>query len=98
MLDRVWRRLAEQEQQSSGKACYAVLRFMTDYQDEDSSQLAERAAAKLGRAIRAETFRKQASRGRLLFAKLLTEEVAAMSSYSLRKSKNFLADGQVAAR
>ena len=56
--------------------CFTVLRLAGDHPEETSEQLARRASDRTGRPLRAEAFRKQLSRARPLFRRLLTEEVA----------------------
>jgi hypothetical protein len=53
-----------------------VLRIYVDHNaQEDSEAMAERAAIRLKKPLRADAFRKQLSRARRLFAKLLVQEV-----------------------
>lgn len=76
LLDRAWQRLAEYEQAHPGNAYHTVLRLQTEHPDETSAQLAARLSASVGRSVTAAAFRQHASRGRRLFARFLTDEVA----------------------
>lgn len=76
MLDRVWEALEMHERQSTDNHAFTVLRVYVDHHvTEDSQQMADRAAVRLKKPMRAETFRKQLSRARRLFVKLLVQEV-----------------------
>jgi len=75
LLDRTWAKLAEYERATPGNAYHTVLRLQADHPSENSTELAARASALLGRPVQAAAFRKHASRGRRLFAKLLCDEV-----------------------
>jgi RNA polymerase sigma factor (sigma-70 family) len=70
LLDRVWEALENQQRKSPDSHYHAVLRLAVDHPDEDSQRLASRAG------LRPEAFRKQLSRARRKFAKLLVDEVA----------------------
>jgi RNA polymerase sigma factor (sigma-70 family) len=76
LLDRTWQRLAEYEKAHPGNAYYTVLRLQADHPRETSARLAERLSASVGRSVSAAAFRQHASRGRRLFARFLTDEVA----------------------
>lgn len=76
ILDRVWRRLREQQRKSRGSLAYTVLRLCVDHPNERSDVLAQKVAAQLKKPIRPEAFRQQLSRARRLFAQLLVDEVA----------------------
>jgi len=76
MLDRVWESLEMHERQNDDNHAYTVLKIYVDHNaDEDSEAMAERAASQLKKPLRADAFRKQLSRARRLFAKLLVQEV-----------------------
>jgi DNA-directed RNA polymerase specialized sigma24 family protein len=77
LLERAWAALEKHEQREPASAYYTVLRLAVTYRDEDSSQLALRASAGLGRPMTAVAFRKQLSRARRQFARYLEHEVAA---------------------
>lgn len=76
LLDRVWRGLESHQRHSPGNLFHTVLRLAVDHPEEDSEQLAARAAERAGRPLRADAFRKQLSRARKLFAQLLIQEVS----------------------
>jgi RNA polymerase sigma-70 factor (ECF subfamily) len=76
VLERAWRALERHEHVSPGNLAYTVLRIQADHADEDSRTLADRVAAASGRALHPDAFRKQLSRARRLFAKLIVAEVA----------------------
>jgi hypothetical protein len=76
LLDRAWQALENHESQSPGNLFYTVLTIVVKDPREHTNTLAARASALVGRPIRAEAFRKQLSRARCMFAKLLFEEVA----------------------
>ncbi len=75
LLDKVWRELDRHERRSPGNHAFTVLRVVMDHPDENSPAQAARAAARLGKELKPEAFRKQVSRARRLFAGLLLEEV-----------------------
>jgi DNA-directed RNA polymerase specialized sigma24 family protein len=76
MLERVWESLELHERQKQDNHAYTVLRIYVDHHErEDSEVMAERAAAQLKKPMRSDAFRKQLSRARRLFAKLLVQEV-----------------------
>ncbi len=76
LLDRAWRGLERHQRQSPGNLAHTVLRLAVDHPEEDSERLAARAAEQASRPLRADAFRKQLSRARKLFARLLIQEVA----------------------
>ena len=75
LLDRAYQALKKHQDQSPGNLFHTVLTMVVDYHWEDTKTLAARTGAIIGRPIRAEAFRKQVSRARFLFAKLLAQEV-----------------------
>jgi RNA polymerase sigma-70 factor (ECF subfamily) len=75
LLDRVWEALERQRQQASDNQAYLVLRLTIDHPEEDSAALASRAAALCDRPLSPAAFRKQLSRARNRFARLLVSEV-----------------------
>jgi hypothetical protein len=75
LLASVWEALEEHQRRAPGNLGYTVLRLTADHPDEDSRQLAARAAAATGRPLQPEAFRKQVSRARRLFAELVVKEV-----------------------
>jgi RNA polymerase sigma factor (sigma-70 family) len=76
LLDRAWRSLEAHQHRSPGNLFWTVLRLSVDHADEDSAELAARAAELAGRPLRADAFRQQLRGARLLFAQLLVKEVA----------------------
>ncbi len=76
VLERVWEALELHERQTPDNYAYTVLRiYVTHHTEEDSAQLADRVNRRLKTALRPEAFRKQLSRARRLFARLLLAEV-----------------------
>ena len=76
VLDRVWESLELHERQAPDNHACTVLRVYVDHHiTEDSEQMARRVADRIKKPIRAEAFRKQLSRARRLFVKLLVQEV-----------------------
>jgi RNA polymerase sigma-70 factor (ECF subfamily) len=76
LLERAWDALEARQRAAPDSLCYAALRLTADHPDEDSAALAARAAALCGRPVRPDAFRKQLSRARRLFARLLAAEAA----------------------
>jgi hypothetical protein len=76
LLRRAWKALKKHEEQAPQTLCHTVLRLKAANPREHSKTLSARAAALVGRPIRRDAFRKQVSRARRLFAKLLVDEVA----------------------
>jgi RNA polymerase sigma factor (sigma-70 family) len=68
--------LDRHQQQTPGNLFATAIRLVLDHPDDDSTRLAARASALVGRPVRAEAFRKQLSRARRCFADLLIREVA----------------------
>lgn len=75
IMNKAWRALDSHERRSSGNHCHTVLRLAVEHPDDDSTKLAERTSQKIGRALRADAYRKQLSRARRMFAEVLLEEV-----------------------
>jgi hypothetical protein len=75
VLDRALQALDCHQRRSPGNLVYTVIRLSLDHPRDDSTVLADRAAAVLGRPLRADAFRKQLSRARRFFAGLLVQEV-----------------------
>ena len=75
LLERVWQALERHERFAEGNLFHTVLRASVDHPDEDSSELAVRVSCETGRPLSAEAFRKQLSRARQAFAKLIVREV-----------------------
>jgi DNA-directed RNA polymerase specialized sigma24 family protein len=76
LLNRTWRMLRRHEGRFPKNPCFTVLQLKVANPKEDSTLLSERASKVLGRSIGPEAFRKQVSRARRLFAKLLVTELA----------------------
>ncbi len=76
LLKRAWRRLEDYQKRSPKGRYFTVLNLCATYPGEDSRQLAARASSLDGRTLTAESFRKQVSRARRVFAELLVHEVA----------------------
>lgn len=75
LLNRAWLTLEQHQNHSPANIYYTALRMAVADPTEDSETLAARAGTVLGRTITAETFRKQLSRARRLFAEYLLQEV-----------------------
>lgn len=75
LLDRTWRALESHQRRSPGNLFYTALRLTVDHPEDDSEALAARASAFAGKPVRADAFRKQLSRARQTFARLLIAEV-----------------------
>jgi hypothetical protein len=75
LLARAWDALDARQRAAPDSLCHTALRLTVDHPDEDSAALAARASALSGRPVRPDAFRKQLSRARRLFARLLTAEV-----------------------
>lgn len=76
VLNKAWRGLERHQRAAPGNLFFTVLRLAGEHTDEDSRQLAERAAIEAGQPLSAEAFRKQLSRARRKFAELIAAEVA----------------------
>jgi RNA polymerase sigma-70 factor (ECF subfamily) len=81
LLTRAWQRLQEQQKRAPNRHYFTVLCLCATYPDESSEQLAARASSYEGDTLGADTFRKQVSRARRVFAKLLVDEVAQTIDY-----------------
>jgi RNA polymerase sigma-70 factor (ECF subfamily) len=75
LLQRAWDGLEKHEREAPDGLAYTTLRLTAEHPAEDSTALAARATALVGRTIRPEAFRKQLSRARRRFAQVLVEEV-----------------------
>lgn len=76
VLDKAWRLVEVHEHGSPTSMYYTALRLAVDHPMEKSEWLAGQAAQQLGREVTAAAFRKQLSRARQFFARLVLEEVA----------------------
>jgi RNA polymerase sigma factor (sigma-70 family) len=77
VLDKVFRELDAHERRSPGNLCHTALKVYTEHPQEDSPRLAAIVAARTGRPLTAEAFRKQVSRAKRLAAEFILLEVAA---------------------
>ncbi len=75
LLDRALMTLKHSQRDQEQALYYRALRLVMKYPEENSTQLADRLSEQLHRRVRADTFRKQVSRARRIFAQLLVEEV-----------------------
>jgi RNA polymerase sigma factor (sigma-70 family) len=76
IMERAWGALEEHQRKASGNLSFTVLWLVAQYPSDDSRSLARRAGALAGVPVEPDAFRKQLSRARRLFAKLLLREVA----------------------
>lgn len=76
LMTRAWQRLEEYQFHSPKGRYFTVLHLCVNHPDEDSEQLAARVRAIDGGILSAVAFRKQVSRARRVFCKLLVAEVA----------------------
>jgi DNA-directed RNA polymerase specialized sigma24 family protein len=76
LLEKVWRQLDAGERAGGSNFFHTALRIYTDHDDMDSPTQAKLASERLGRAVTAEAFRQQVSRGKRKMAELILTEVA----------------------
>jgi DNA-directed RNA polymerase specialized sigma24 family protein len=76
LLERAWERLENYQKRSPRGRYFTVLNLCATHPGEDSRQLAARASSLEETALTAQSFRKQVSRARRVFAELLVHEVA----------------------
>ncbi len=76
LLEKVWRQLDAGERSGGGNFFHTALRIYTDRDDLDSPAQAALAGERIGRAVTAEAFRQQVSRGKRKMAELILTEVA----------------------
>lgn len=76
LLARTWQRLREHQKRSPGNIAHLAMQLKVANPQADSSELAAKASAAEGRAIRVDAFRKQLSRARHVFAQFLVNEIA----------------------
>jgi hypothetical protein len=81
LLKRTWRNLEKHQNRSADDIYYTALRLAVFHPADDSGTLAALAGNILGRTIRPDTFRKQLSRARRLFAQFLVKEIAQTLDY-----------------
>lgn len=75
VLKRAWEALEQHQRQAPEGLAYTVLRLATDHPDEDSTALAARVSAQVGRPVQAAAFRKQLSRARRHFAQYIVDVI-----------------------
>jgi DNA-directed RNA polymerase specialized sigma24 family protein len=75
LLERVWQTLESCDNQTPDSLQFTVLRMEVDAPQLTSEQQAQRLSERLGRPYRADAFRKQLSRARQTFARLIVYEV-----------------------
>ncbi len=75
LLERVWQTLESSESQMPESLFYTVLRMEADHPELNSEQAAERLSQRLGRPYLAAAYRKQVSRARQMFARLIVYEI-----------------------
>lgn len=75
LLDRAWLALKHSQREQDQALYYRALRLVMKHPNEPSHRLADRLSEQIHRRVRADSFRKQVSRARRLFAQLLVEEV-----------------------
>lgn len=76
LLDRVWEALELHERNTPDNyACSTLRIYIDDHAAADSQEMAQRLSDRLQKPIKPEAFRKQLSRARRLFVKLLIQEV-----------------------
>jgi RNA polymerase sigma-70 factor (ECF subfamily) len=76
LLERAWQALETHERQGSGNLYFTVLRLQAKHPHDDGRTLTSRLARQTGRRLQPEAFRKQLSRARRCFARLVVCEVA----------------------
>jgi DNA-directed RNA polymerase specialized sigma24 family protein len=75
VLEATWVALEAHQHQRPGNFGHQCLRLALDHPEEDAAALADRLGQQVGRSLRPDAFRKQLSRARRLFARLLVAEV-----------------------
>jgi DNA-directed RNA polymerase specialized sigma24 family protein len=75
LLDAAWTALYQHQQRNPGNWCHSVLRLAVDRPEDDSAELAARLSQRIRQPMRPDAFRKQLSRARRLFARMIVEEV-----------------------
>jgi hypothetical protein len=76
LLLRTWRGLKTRQQRLPHDLCYTVLRFTVANPEADSVILASQFSNMVGRPLTSDAFRKQVSRARRVFARILVKEIA----------------------
>jgi RNA polymerase sigma factor (sigma-70 family) len=75
LLRRAWQALKRHENAAPENIAYTALRLTRDHPQESSAELAARVAVLTGRSVTVGAFRKQLSRARRHFAKLIVHEI-----------------------
>jgi RNA polymerase sigma-70 factor (ECF subfamily) len=76
LIERVWQAVEAYETAHAGSYPAVVLRIhLEHHEQEDSTQLARRLSAAIGRTVRPEAYRQQLRRARKLFGELLIAEI-----------------------
>lgn len=75
LLDKAWQKLDQYQRATPGNLYHTVLKLTTDFPDEDSQKLAERATQATNHPLRADAFRQQLHRARRKFAELVVAEI-----------------------
>jgi RNA polymerase sigma-70 factor (ECF subfamily) len=75
LLEKAWRKLRQYQRAHDGNMYHSVLKLATDFPQEDSQRLAQRASKTVGRPIRADAYRQQLHRARTKFAQIIVDEV-----------------------
>jgi DNA-directed RNA polymerase specialized sigma24 family protein len=76
VVERAWRTLENYQVRTRGNFAYTALQLVLKHHDEDASRLAMRASAVVRGTVSPEAFRKQLSRARRVFARMLLTQVA----------------------
>jgi len=76
VMERAWRSLENYQIRTRGNFAYTALQLVLKHQDEDARRLAIRASAVVRETVSPEAFRKQLSRARRVFARMLLTQVA----------------------
>ncbi len=75
LLQRAWESLEQVERTAPDGLAYTVLQAASEHPEENSATLAMRVSTKIGRPIKPEAFRKQLSRARAHFSRILITSV-----------------------
>jgi RNA polymerase sigma factor (sigma-70 family) len=76
LMDVVWDRLRDWEQEQPGSVAWTVLRLRAEWPEDSSAALAARLSEATGREYRADAVRQQLRRARVRFVEFLVEEIA----------------------
>ena len=75
VLDKAWLQLEQHQRQQPGNQFYRVLKLRAANPDADSASMAAILGAETGQSVSPESFRKQLSRARRMFARIILKEV-----------------------